>query len=137
MRGPTRDPIIESLEAEVPEVEASEPALAGRRVAAAEDRRVADRWGIKALMLAVLEDGISSYFAGDWRARFEAERWIYSSLRHWPFSFVVICETLGLEPDAVRAALRKMRAANSHLPPAIARLRLNVRRAHRRFLPGT
>jgi len=60
--------------------------------------------GTKALMLAVLEEGIRNCCGPAGRLRAEAEDWVRST-RRAPFSFLVICETLGLEPDAVRRAL--------------------------------
>src|SRR2546428_2040316 len=69
--------------------------------------------GTKALMLAVLEDGINSYLHGKGRVRAEAEHWVMTVRRHSPFSFAVVCETLGLEPQAVRAALRRMRQTHA------------------------
>ncbi len=60
--------------------------------------------GTKALMMAVLEDGIRDYRTAIGRPRIEAEGWVRSEHRG-VFSFIVICETLGLEPAAVRRAL--------------------------------
>src|SRR5437016_14375488 len=68
--------------------------------------------GTKALMLAVLEDGIRSYLGGSRIIAQDAEYWIYSHRRHSPFSFVVVCEMLGLDPDAVRATLKQMKSAH-------------------------
>lgn len=65
--------------------------------------------GVRNLMIAVLEDAVRAYVAGDAQERFESEVWIASRERGFPFAFTVICETLGLEPDAVRDALRRMR----------------------------
>ena len=46
-----------------------------------------------------------------------------------PFSFTVVCETLGLEPDAVRTALRRLRANQQVLnQPPVKRSRPNVHR---------
>jgi hypothetical protein len=64
--------------------------------------------GIKALMLAVLEEGIRDYREATGRQSLEATEWVRSDRRD-VFSFVVICETLGLEPTAVRAALARSR----------------------------
>jgi hypothetical protein len=66
--------------------------------------------GLKALMMAVLEDGIRDYREGRGRLSAEAAEWIRSDRRD-AFSFIVICETLGLEPAAVRAALARPRRA--------------------------
>src|SRR4051812_32645178 len=71
--------------------------------------------GIKGLLLAVLEDGIRSYLSSVGDVRAEAEYWVGSGRARSPFSFVVICETLGLEPSAVRVALERMRA--QHVNP--------------------
>ena len=90
--------------------------------------------GVKALMLAVLEDGIASYLGGHERRRSEAERWIASSGDTSPFGFAVICEALGLQPAAVRQVLKRLRAARvaqGAQRRAFRRLRPNVRRDHR------
>jgi hypothetical protein len=83
--------------------------------------------GTKALMLAVLEDGIRSFLSNARLLASEAEFWIYSRSRHSPFSFTVVCEILGLDPDAVRKTLKRMKTQN--LPPrkAMPRTRHNVR----------
>jgi len=87
--------------------------------------------GTKGLLLAVLEDGIRSYLSAVKDIRLEAEYWVNSSRARSPFCFVVICETLGLEPGAVRAALERLRSQRVHPARAIGRTRPNVRRAHR------
>jgi hypothetical protein len=65
------------------------------------------------LMLAVLEDGIDcfqGYFFKPSRTNqklfLEAEEWI-SSNDDGVFSFNNVCETLGLDPDALRKGLRR------------------------------
>jgi len=87
--------------------------------------------GIKALLLAVLEDGIRSYLSPIKEVRAEAEYWVSSSRARSPFCFVVICETLGLEPTAVRHALDRLRTQRVNPSRTIGRTRPNVRRAHR------
>jgi len=87
--------------------------------------------GIKALMQAVLEDGMRSYLARDERLRTEAEWWIASSSRRSPFAFAIVCETLSLEPGAVRIALRRLRAKNLPARQAVGRTRPNARRPAR------
>jgi hypothetical protein len=80
--------------------------------------------GTKALMLAVLEEAIQSYLTEEPQRRDEAELWV-SSRRRSVFSFLVVCETLGLEPSAVRLALQRLRARQ--VPPkAVARSRPNA-----------
>ena len=66
--------------------------------------RCGELTGTKALMVAVLEDAIHDYCTAIGRQRVEVEGWVHSDGRDL-FSFVVICETLGLEPAAVRRAL--------------------------------
>jgi hypothetical protein len=66
------------------------------------------RSGVKGLLHAVLEESIRCFLGSDQRLRTEAEQWIESGDRRWAFSFVTVCEALGLEPTAVRVALRRM-----------------------------
>jgi hypothetical protein len=87
--------------------------------------------GIKALMLAVLDNGISSYLSSVPRIRAEAEHWVNSKRQRSPFSFSIVCETLGLEPDAVRAELHRWRDSGVSPARAIARRRPNARGANR------
>jgi hypothetical protein len=87
--------------------------------------------GIKALMLAVLENGIACYLSATPRLRAEAEYWIGTRADSSPFSFAVVCETLALEPDAVRSALQRLRSADAPPKPAFGRRRAGGRRAGR------
>jgi hypothetical protein len=73
--------------------------------------------GEKALMLAVLEDGIRCFQEHLRNPRSnprllskEAEDWIRSDDYDWPFSFNNVCETLGVEPTALRGALLAWKA---------------------------
>jgi hypothetical protein len=91
------------------------------------ETRAAPYTGTKALMLAVLEDAIRAYLSHEPRARAEAEQWVLSRQRRSVFSFAVVCETLGLEPKAVRAAVRRLRADDVS-PDRIPRSRPNARR---------
>ena len=95
------------------------------------EARCAPYTGTKALMLAVLEDAIRAYLSPEPRARVEAEQWVLSRQRRSVFSFTVVCETLGFEPEAVAAALLRMRADGESAPRAIRRSRPNVRRTAR------
>ena len=83
--------------------------------------------GTKALMLAVLEDGIRSYLGSSRIIAQDAEYWIYTHRRQSPFSFIVVCEILGLDADAVRTTLKRMK--DEHVSPrkAFPRARHNVR----------
>jgi len=83
-------------------------------------------------MLAVLQNGIESYMGPLGRIRTEAECWVKAEARRSPFSFEVVCETLGLEPDAVRTALQRRRARNAASGRPIGRIRPNVRQGRQR-----
>lgn len=83
--------------------------------------------GTKALMLAVLEDAIRSYLRGSKLAARDAEFWIESHRRQSPFSFVVVCEILGLDPGAVRTTLQKMKETAGSRRRGLPRARHNVR----------
>ncbi len=69
--------------------------------------------GEKALHLAVLADGIRCFTAppqnrheaSDRRGIEAAEAWSRAVDEESPFTFVNVCETLGVDPDALRAAL--------------------------------
>ena len=78
--------------------------------------------GQHALMRAVLQDALNCclYLRVGPRGRRlarEAEHWFFSNDDHWPFSFVNICEALGLHADAVRARLRRQLVKRSDPPP--------------------
>ena len=73
--------------------------------------------GEKALMLAVLEDGIRCFQEHLRNPRSnprmlsqEAEAWIKAVDYDWPFSFHNVCETLGIDADALRGALLTWKA---------------------------
>ncbi len=83
--------------------------------------------GTRALMLAVLEDAIRCYLDGRKHISEEAERWIKANWRGSPFTFVIVCETLRLDPQAVRCSLDKMKSAQVSSRAAIPRARNNVR----------
>jgi len=91
------------------------------------ESRAGQLTGTKALMLAVLEDGIRSYLSGSTLIADEAEQWVRSPRNLSPFSFVVVCETLGLDPDAVRTRVRQMKQLQISARKAIPRARHNVR----------
>jgi hypothetical protein len=99
--------------------------------------------GEKALMLAVLEDGIRCFQEHLRNPRLnprllseQAEEWIRAEDWDWPFSFNNVCDTLGLDPAALRAALlrwkARMTAAARRAEPQsrkVYRLHLRTRRA--------
>src|SRR5262245_1471521 len=68
-----------------------------------------DTSGARALMLAVLEDALRCIEHGRRRRTFharrlaaDAEAWVRSDRRDWPFAFVNVCDVLGFEADAIR-----------------------------------
>jgi hypothetical protein len=73
----------------------------------------------KRLMLAVLENAawliLRDPRAHDSRARrraAEAAAWVESDATDWPFTFLNVCNAVGLTPEWIRAGLRR-RAGNS------------------------
>jgi hypothetical protein len=72
----------------------------------------------KRLMLAVLEEAVGDFQrwvaatgAEGQRLFCEAEDWLASDDTEWPFSFLNICQALGLEPAYLRGGLRRWRDA--------------------------
>lgn len=108
------------------DADSDEMEFAGLQSVTGGESRTGQLTGTKALMLAVLEDGIRSYLRGSGLAARDAEFWIHSQRRHSPFSFVVVCEILGLSPEAVRQTLTKMRGVPAGRK-IIPRARHNVR----------
>jgi hypothetical protein len=79
-------------------------------------RQVLD--GERALMLAVLVDALDTYVKTRHarghrkRAEFrEVSCWMRSNASASPFAFEVVCEGLGINPDAVRSSLSSPRSA--------------------------
>jgi hypothetical protein len=78
--------------------------------------------GERALMLAVLEDGIRCFQEHLRNPRVrprllarQAEKWIRSDDWEWPFSFNNVCESLSLNPDSLRVELLNPRSMDA--PP--------------------
>ncbi len=72
----------------------------------------------RALMYAVLKDGIRSYYkhVGATRRKYkklwaEAESWLLEDCWDYPFSFRVICDTLGIGADCLRERLVQWKEA--------------------------
>jgi len=64
------------------------------------------------LMLAVLKDGIDCFLNGhlhDDGGFLEAQQWIMAGNQAGPFAYDNICETLGIEPQSLRARLKSLR----------------------------
>jgi hypothetical protein len=66
----------------------------------------------KSLMYAVLKDGIRCFYkhVGATRRKYrkmsaEAEEWLMEDTYDYPFSFRVICDTLGIDADCLRSRL--------------------------------
>lgn len=62
----------------------------------------------KRLMLAVLEDAVTHYLRGPAFAP-DTIAWFASEDTAWPYSFANLCDSLGLDRDAVRSALQRRR----------------------------
>jgi hypothetical protein len=76
---------------------------------------------IKRLMLAILEDALrclqkyADVHSGARRLMFrEAEYWLCHEGGHALFSFTMVCETLGIEPEYLRSGLRQWRKTQPH-----------------------
>ena len=102
-------------------------------LAGGEPRR-AQPTGIHALMLAVLEEAIRNYLGRDTRLRSDAAYWMAAQDRRSPFAFVIVCETLGFDPGAVRIALQRLRTQHISSREAAGRVRPNVCRGRRLLL---
>lgn len=84
------------------------------------------RTGAVALMTAVLEEAIRSCFSSTPQIRADAEAWITSGQRRSIFSYLSVCETLGLDADATRRAIKRLVAMGSNRK-SVRRTRMNVR----------
>jgi len=65
-------------------------------------------------MLAVLQEAVDCYQenvfdrGGKQEESFkDAEEWFFDNNHEWPFSFINICETCGLDPDYFRGGLAR------------------------------
>ena len=74
--------------------------------------------GERRLMRAVLKDALAVLFKYDatqdrrgQRLLAEAQHWLESDDAYWPFSFVNVCDALGLDPSCVRERVARYRAA--------------------------
>lgn len=72
--------------------------------------------GVAALMCAVLAEALDCFLKGmsaegqrAQRLAAEAEQWFFTDDHRWPFSFVNVCATLGLEPEYLRLGLKRRR----------------------------
>ena len=76
----------------------------------------ATRSSHRRLMLAVLNEALQTYATGltsrSVARRSDAckvETWTGSDSTAWPFDFVNVCAALGVDPDYIRARMRKLR----------------------------
>ena len=81
--------------------------------------------GERRLKRAVLKDALTVLFKYDatqdrrgQRLLAEAQLWLESDDTDWPFSFVNVCDALGLEPSCVRERVARYRAAQRARPGA-------------------
>jgi len=98
-----------------------------RSLGGGEPRR-SEYTGMKAMMVAMLEDAIQCYVSPSRRMRTDAEYWIKSSSHRPAFSFCVVCEMLGLDPDAVRRVIQGLPRRDHTRRRALPRSRPNARR---------
>jgi hypothetical protein len=78
-------------------------------------------------MLAVLNDALATY-ARDaavpdrrrHRLAADAEQWLFSDDRDWPFSFVNVCDALGIDVAWLRARVQRGSPATTAPPSAAA-----------------
>jgi hypothetical protein len=87
--------------------------------------------GIRALMLAVFEDGVRCFLGRSPILAAEAEAWIFARSSTNPFSFPILCEVLGLDPSATRDALLLLRERAAAGQAKLPRARHNVRSVSR------
>jgi len=87
------------------------------------------KFGPIALMLAVLDEAARCIERGRRRRHStarklaaEAEAWVRSDSREWPFAFATICDLLGLDVETSRARFLAERAVEkrAYLAPAVA-----------------
>jgi len=81
------------------------------------------------LMLAVLQDAVECYqkyaLARDPRGRLlfdDSAEWIDADEREWSFSYVNICEVLGLNPEYIRRGLSRWRQKRTPIKRNTARI---------------
>jgi hypothetical protein len=88
------------------------------------------------LMLAILEDAIRVYQKTMHRKDQRSERlfhetaeWFNADDLSWPFSFAMICETLGLDPGYVRSGFARAQPGDGACNAVVRSITLPVRRA--------
>ena len=99
-----------------------------------------DTSGPRSLMLAVLADAVRCIEQGRRRRGFrarrlaaDAEAWVRSDRRDWPFSFLNLCEALGFDAYAFRTRLLTIR--NDASDGRRVRVRAQIRPRAMTFTP--
>jgi hypothetical protein len=92
--------------------------------------------GMRALMLAVLENAIEHLGSPERLKQADAERWIMSPEHRYVFSFAVICETLNLDPSAARQSIIRLQGTEPPGSRLLRRTRSNVRHTSMLQLPA-
>ncbi|MCK6554077.1 hypothetical protein L6Q96_05765 [Candidatus Binatia bacterium] len=94
------------------------------------------------LVVAVLQDAIDCFqkhlFARERKARqlyVDAEAWIMSDDRRWPFSFENICDLLDIDAPGLRAGLLRWKAARLQAASREKIVQLEPRRPAERAAP--
>jgi len=102
----------------------------------------ADTSGPLALMLAMLADAVQCIEQGRRRRGFRAQRlaadaeaWVRSNRRDWPFSFLNVCEMLGFDAHALRTRLFTIRDDASDVRRVRVRVRAPIRLRAMTFAP--
>lgn len=90
------------------------------------ERREGLATGVRALLLALLEDSIRCYLSPKQKLRLEAERWIEGRQQGVALTFDAVCASFGLEPEPTRRVLRRWRRCDAR-PSVFVRSRPNVR----------
>lgn len=94
------------------------------------ERREGTATGVRALLLAILEDGIRCYLSPRAKLAYEAERWVEGRGKPAAIPFALICASFGLEVSSAQRALRAMRASGQP-SRQLRRVRPNVRHTPR------
>ena len=87
-----------------------------RKKATAERGQQRAEFGLRDLMLAVLEDALGTYKDGFMSSvpakrveAFKVEAWVASDDVEWPFAFLNVCQAVGVSPEYVRTCMTRWR----------------------------
>jgi hypothetical protein len=102
----------------------------------------------KKLMLAVLEDAVTCIqkygpsSSGKGKRQFnDARDWIFADQEDWPFSFINVCETLGLDPGYLRSSFHhiidmKEQKSAKFSKPKVGKPSESVKRQREKIVPA-